>query len=132
MYGTRDFSKAEAEIKVENLATLKKRRTAYRRSFTKAEKVHQDQRARRLDALEGECIQSALNRLEFDVACSQDTQDYIVNNLRKSEHETVKEENEPHEERSADTIKGLKQLMAAVKADRLVQKTTDTIDELTP
>ena len=66
------------------------------------------------------------------MACSQVTQDYILNNLQKSEHETVKEENEPHEERSADTIKGLKQLMAAVKADRLVQKTTDTIDELTP
>ena len=109
---------------MENLATLKK-------TESETEKVHQDQRARHLDTLEGECIQSALNRLEFDVACSQVTQDCILNNLRESEHDTAEEENEPYEERSADTIKGLKQLMAAVKADRLIQKSRDTTDELT-
>ena len=66
------------------------------------------------------------------MACSQVTQDYILNNLWESEHETVEEENEPHEERLADTIKCLKQLMAAVKAERLIQKTRYTIEELTP
>ena len=80
----------------------------------------------------GECIQSALNCLKFDMACSQVTQDCILNNLRENEHKTSEEDNEPHQGRSADTIKDLKQLMPAVKAERLIHKTRDTIDELTP
>ena len=102
---------------MENLATLKKRRAVYRRSFTKAEKILQDQAARPLDSLDGACIRSGLDRLEFDVACSQIAQDCILNHLKEEELEAADKENEPHEERSDATVNGLKRLVEAVSPE---------------
>ena len=77
-------------------------------------------------------MRSGLDRLEFDVACSQIAQDCILNHLKEEEHEAADKENEPHEERSDATVNGLKRLVEAVKADRLIQKTRDAINELLP
>ena len=91
----------EEETRKVTMVVLKRRHAGYRRTFTRIDKICQDQTARRLENLNGTVIQTNLNKLEFELECNEVIQNCIANLLSEEEQQEEELDSESHLEKVA-------------------------------
>ena len=130
MTTNQDLARLETELRADDLANLKRRRTNNRRDATRNERFCKDCTALPLDELDVGSIVHHLEKINTDIAIAELLQNAILVHLKQEDEEKEDEEHHNYHRKMLATRKGLTQQFTAADLRQQSDLAKTSIDSL--
>ena len=130
MTTNQDLARLETELRADDLANLKRRRTNNRRDATRNERFCKDCTALPLDELDVGSFVHHLEKINTDIAIAELLQNAILVHLKQEDEEKEEDEHHNYHRKMLATRKGLTQQLTAADVRQQSDLAKTSIDSL--